>query len=82
MATSLHIPKPLLMAVDRRARHFRMSRNRFIVRVLEKELADQAHWSPGFFEQLADVDAEDVAAARDLEGSIRATRTRKGPPSL
>lgn len=82
MPTSLHIPTPLLTAVDRRAHHLKMSRNRFIVRVLEKELADQAHWSPGFFEELADVDAKDVAAARDLEASIRATRTRKGPPSL
>jgi hypothetical protein len=59
-----------------------MSRNRFIVGVLEKELADQAHWSAGFFERLADVDAEDVGAVRELEATIRATRTRKGPPRL
>jgi hypothetical protein len=80
--TSLHIPKVLLTAVDRRARHLRISRNRFIVRLLEKELADEAHWSPGFFERLVDVEADDVAAVRDLEASIRATRTRKGPPIL
>jgi hypothetical protein len=48
------------------------SRNRFIVRTLEKELADHAHWSPGFFERLADVRVEDVAAVKDLEASIRA----------
>jgi hypothetical protein len=78
----LHIPKPLLAAVDRRAQNLRISRNRFIVRTLEKELADQAHWSPGFFEALADVDEDDVAAVDDLQASIRAARTRKGPPTL
>jgi hypothetical protein len=80
--TSLHIPKPLLAEVDRRAHHLRISRNRFIVQTLEKEVADQAHWSPGFFERLADVDARDIAAVKDLEASIRAARTRKGPPRL
>jgi hypothetical protein len=82
MPTSLHIPKPLLDAVDRRARHLNISRNRFIVRTLEKELADQAHWSSVFFERLAEVDEEDVAAVEGLEASIRARRTRKGPPNL
>jgi hypothetical protein len=82
MATSLHIPKPLLTEVDRRARHLGLSRNRFIVRVLEKEIADQAHWSPTFFERLVAVDAEDVEAVRALEQSIGSARTRKGPPRL
>lgn len=82
MPTSLHIPKPLLAEVDRRARHLRISRNRFIVRTLEKELADQAHWSPDFFERLADTDAKHAAAVEGFEASIRAARTRKGPPTL
>ena len=38
MATSIHIPKPLLAAVDRKARTLKISRNRLIVRALEKEL--------------------------------------------
>jgi hypothetical protein len=82
MPTSLHIPQPLLTEVDRRARHLGMSRNRFIVRVLQKEIADQTRWSPGFFERLAEVDADDVEAVRELERSIRSARTRKGPPRL
>ncbi len=82
MPTSLHIPKPLLNAVDRRARHLKMSRNRFIVRTLEKELADRSHWSPGFFERLEDVDAQTAAAVANIEEAIRARRTRKGAPKL
>src|SRR5262249_6183398 len=52
MATSIHIPKTLLDAVDRKARALKMSRNRLIVRALERELTSGADWSPEFFERL------------------------------
>jgi hypothetical protein len=82
MATSVHIPKPLLDAVDRRARSARMSRNRFIIRALEKEVERGTAWSPAFFDELAAVDPDDRAAVDDLVEAVRARRTRKAPPRL
>lgn len=40
MATSVHLPKPLMDAVDRPARALKISRNRLIVKALERELAN------------------------------------------
>jgi hypothetical protein len=81
MATSVHIPKPLLDAVDRRARLAGVSRNRFIIRALEREVAG-GDWSPGFLEQLADVDDEGRAAVDGLVEAMGRRRSRKGPPRL
>jgi metal-responsive CopG/Arc/MetJ family transcriptional regulator len=50
MSTSIHIPKPVLEAVDRKARALKMSRNRLILRALEREFTPGSDWSPGFFE--------------------------------
>ncbi len=80
MPTSIHIPQPLLEAVDRKARALRMSRNRLIVRALERELAPGADWSPGFFAQLEAVDAEMVSAVNDLLAAVLQARSSK-PPS-
>lgn len=52
MSTSIHLPKPLLAAVDRRAKSLRLSRNRLIVRALERELREDNDWTPGFFDRL------------------------------
>jgi metal-responsive CopG/Arc/MetJ family transcriptional regulator len=82
MATSVHIPKPLLEAVDRKARALKMSRNRLIVRALERELKPGADWSPGFFEQLTAVEPETVAAVDELLSSVREARTSKPPRRL
>jgi hypothetical protein len=82
MATSIHIPKPLLEAVDRKARALKMSRNRLIVRALERELAPGSDWSPGFFERLRSVDSETAAAVDELLASVRDARTSKPPKRL
>ena len=82
MPTSVHIPKPVLEAVDRRARRLNISRNRFIVRALEKELAHESSWSPGFFQQLGTLDPEERTAVDQMLEAIRSRRTRKGPPRL
>ena len=82
MPTSVHIPKPLLDAVDRRARRLQVSRNRFVVRALEKELASDGDWSPGFFDRLADVEPGDADAADEVFDAIRARRTSKTPRQL
>jgi hypothetical protein len=82
MATSIHIPQPLLEAVDRRARALKMSRNRLILRALERELTPGSDWSPGFFEQLSTTDSETVAAVDELLASVRGARTSKPPRRL
>jgi hypothetical protein len=47
MATSVHIPKLLLQAFERRARALKISRNRLIVQALKREAAVGKEWSPG-----------------------------------
>jgi hypothetical protein len=71
-----------LEEVDRKAQALRISRNRLIVRALEKEISVPADWPPGFFEQLSNVDSETVAAVEDLLTSIREARSSKPPRDL
>lgn len=78
----MHIPKPVLEAVDRRARHLKISRNRFIVRALEKELSAESEWSNGFFEELSQAEPDDVAAIDEMMKAIKSKRTRKRAPKL
>lgn len=75
MATSIHLPQPLLKAVDRKARALKISRNRLIVRALERELASSSDWSPGFFQQLSAVEPETVEAVDDLLAAVHQART-------
>lgn len=82
IATSVHIPKTLLEAVDRRARALRISRNRLIVRALERELGGEGGWSAGFFESLAATDQATADAADEMLASIRAARSSKKAPRL
>jgi predicted transcriptional regulator len=80
--TSVHLPKPILDALDRRARALKISRNRLIVRALERELAGSSEWSSGFFEELAQADAGTKKAVDELLGEVRARRRSKEPPRL
>jgi predicted transcriptional regulator len=82
MATSIHLPKPLLEAVDRKARSLRLSRNQLIVRALEREIRTGGDWSAGFFERLADVEPEMAADVDDLLAAIRGARVSKQPREL
>lgn len=82
MATSIHLPKPLLEAVDRKARSLRMSRNQLIVRALQREVQAGGDWSAGFLERLADVDPETVDDVDELLAAIRAARVSKQPREL
>jgi metal-responsive CopG/Arc/MetJ family transcriptional regulator len=81
MPTSIHIPKALLAAVDRKARTLRMSRNRLIVQALEREV-DARGWSPGFFEELRSVDRRTAADLRDSMEAVHASRRSKPVPEL
>lgn len=79
MATSVHIPKPLLVAVDRRARALKISRNRLIVQALEREVTEGSGWSPGFFERLEAPEEGVKEAATELLKTIESQRRSKKP---
>ena len=82
MPTSVHIPRPLLDAVDRKARALGVSRNGLIVRALERELAPNAGWTPGFFEALGRITPETASAVDELRTEIRKARRSKRPVRL
>jgi hypothetical protein len=82
MPTSVHIPKPLLEAVDRRARALRISRNHLIVLALEREMKQVTEWSPGFFERLVDVDEATAKSVDELLVAVKAARRSKEPQRL
>jgi Arc/MetJ-type ribon-helix-helix transcriptional regulator len=82
MPTSVHIPKPLLREIDRRARQLGVSRNRVIVRALENDLRARAEWSPGFLELLAQEGPRHACDVDEMLRAIRGARTSKKPPSL
>lgn len=82
MPTSVHIPKPLLEAVDRRARALRVSRNQLIIRALEREMTQGSEWSPGFFEELGAIDAKTSEAVDEMMEAVRAGRRSKPPRRL
>ena len=61
-----------------------MSRNRYIIRALERSLATETEWSAAFIAELAAArpDAEGHQALEDLRVAVSANRTRKDPPRL
>jgi hypothetical protein len=78
MAISVRIPKPLLIAIDRRARALKISRTCLIVQALQREITAGADWSPGFFERLAPREpAVQVAADKMLLALQRQRRSKK-----
>jgi hypothetical protein len=82
MPTSIHLPKPLLDAVGRRARSLGVSRNRWIVRALERALRAGGEWSPEFFARLSSVAPETREAVDELLDAVRSRRSSKAPPRL
>lgn len=82
MPTSVHIPKPLLVAVERRARALKISRNRLIVQALEREVAEGSSWSADFFERLETTTPGVKAGADEMLKAIRDQRRSKKPVRL
>ena len=82
MPTSVHLPKPLLDAIDRRAKALHVSRNRLIILALERELRDRTDWSPGFFERLAAPGPEVTAAVDEVLAHVRGGRRSKPARAL
>jgi hypothetical protein len=77
MATSVHLPKPLLDAVDRKARALHISRNQLVLRALERDLRGGADWSPDFFARLSEVDPDTANDVDDLLLAVRKARRSK-----
>jgi predicted transcriptional regulator len=82
MSTSVHLPRRLLEALDRRARALRISRNKLITQAIERELSAAGDWSPGFFDRLQERDDEVSAAVDQLLEDVVRTRRSKATPEL
>jgi hypothetical protein len=71
--------RALLDQVDERARHLGISRNRLIVRALEKEMLESA-WPSSFFDQFRQADPVLVRTIAEMEKAIvRSRRSKKAP---
>lgn len=82
MPTTVHIPAALLKSVDRRAKALGLSRNRLIVRALERAVSDRSGWAPEFLEKLRSVDQETKTAVDELLVHVRQARRSKPPHDL
>lgn len=82
MPTTVHIPDARLKSVDRRAKALGLSRNRLIVRTLEKAVSERSTWAPDFLARLRHVDEDTVAAVDDLVEAVRQARRSKPPRDL
>jgi len=77
MPTSVHIPKSLLVAIDRKARALKISRNRLIEQALVRELAEETNWSPDFFGRLESTEPGIEEAACEMLKAIQGQRRSK-----
>ena len=82
MPTTVHVPPALLKSVDRRARALGLSRNKLIVRALERAVADRATWDPEFLQRLRQVDPAVTEAVDELVEHITSRRRSKRAPAL
>ncbi len=84
MATTIHLPGDLLTLVDHQAAENGVSRNRYIVRALEKVLKSETGWSRRFQAMLAEAreDSESHHTLDEMMRLVSARRSRKGPPVL
>ena len=82
MPTTVHIPAPLLKSVDRRAKALGVSRNRLIVKALERVVSEQDEWAPEFLDRLRQVDDATVQAVDELLNDVKQPRRSKPPREL
>jgi predicted transcriptional regulator len=82
MPTTVHIPTALLKSIDRRAKALGVSRNRLIVRAIERAVHERSEWTPEFLEKLRKVDDETVAAVDELLKNVTQARRSKPPQDL
>jgi hypothetical protein len=82
MPTSVHIPPVLLEAVDRRAKALKVSRNRLIVRALQREVSEPSGWSPEFLVRLRSAGAQTSEAVDELLAAVKNARRSQKPREL
>jgi hypothetical protein len=82
MPTTVHVPPALLKSVDRRAKALGLSRNRLIIRALERVVSDRTGWAPEFLEKLRQVDPMVVESVDQLVTHVKSSRRSKRPPVL
>jgi predicted transcriptional regulator len=84
VATTIHIPDPLLERVDTRAKTLGISRNRLILEALEEKVGARDDWAPELVRMLAE--PVSVATGEELEDSLATVRrrraSRRSPPKL
>lgn len=82
-STTVHIPAPLLETVDAHARALGISRNRFILRALERVLEEGKSWSPDFLAELRrPLSGADSAAVESMVHDVLDRLSSKGAPRL
>lgn len=79
MPTSVHIPSQLLKQADQRAHALGISRNRLIIRALERELTAGSDWSAGFFDRLRATDEDLCEAVDEMLSAVKSGRRSKAP---
>ena len=82
MPTTVHIPAALLKSVDRRAKALGLSRNRLIVKALERAVTERTAWAPEFLDQLRAVDDDTSRAVDTLLDAVKQGRRSKPPREL
>jgi hypothetical protein len=82
MPTTVHLPAALLKSVDQRAKALGMSRNRLIIKALERVISDRSSWAPEFLDRLRQVDPMAVDAIDQLAADVTSSRRSKRPPVL
>ena len=84
MSTTIHLPPPLLGAVDAKATEKGCSRNRYIRDVLEEAVARTDQWSSGFLATLAETrsNPEMERYANEMRLAITQRRSTKDAPTL
>ena len=82
MPTTVHVPPALLKSVDRRAKALGVSRNRLIVRALERAINDRSDWAPEFLHKLRNADPIVGKTVDRLVAEVTAARRSKRSPVL
>lgn len=60
----------------------KISRNKLILKAVQRELEGGSDWSPGFFEELSRTDDDTVREVDDMLRLVRSRRTAKKAPRL
>ena len=82
MPTTVHIPAALLKSVDRRAKALGVSRNRLIVKALERAVSERVTWAPEFLGKLRQIDDDTVHGVDELINNVKQARRSKSPREL